>query len=91
MSLLQKLTAKKEESQTFKTIIKPFSNLDISVEVETLEPLSNDEKKQLLVAIKKAFSRRLVNNSTAYPTLQEIHWAIKNPLLVKKIISKTYL
>lgn len=73
-----------------KTTIKPWHNKSVLVEIESLEPLTEEEKLEVARGIRVAFSWCFLGEP--WPSLGEIKEAIEpcNPELASKLISKKY-
>lgn len=73
-----------------KTTLKPWSEESIWVEIESTEPLTEEEAEEVSSGIRKAFSWCFEGES--WPVLFEIKQAIgeSNPGLANKLTSRIY-
>lgn len=71
-----------------KTTLKPWLKESILVEIESTEPLTEEEKEEVSRGIRIAFSWCFAGEPA--PSLSEIKQAMKNPALANKITGRKY-
>ena len=71
-----------------KTTLKPWSEENVLVEVETTEVLTEEEKETVKLVIRGVFLRRF--EGELWPSHNEIKCSMKNKKLAEKIISIKY-